>query len=100
MAATPAFSENLWLRRLSIGRKLALLLLPILVFLAVLAIWLTGSLWSRYGAARETQALALRCVSTGGIVHALQAERGLSSGFLSGASNAEALQAQRQKAGQ
>ncbi|MDR3682819.1 MAG: methyl-accepting chemotaxis protein [Geothrix sp.] len=100
MPVTRASAEHLWLRRLSIGRKLALLLLPILVFLALLASWLTGSLWSRYQAARETEALALRCVSTGGVVHALQAERGLGSGFLSGASNAEPLQAQRQKAGQ
>jgi methyl-accepting chemotaxis protein len=100
MTATPASSGNVWLRNLTIRQKLAMLLLPILVFLGALATWLTGDLWSRYRAAQVSQALALRCVSVGRIVHALQAERGLSSGFVSGASNAEALRAQRQKAGE
>lgn len=86
-----------WLRALTIRRKLALLLLPILMLVLALGIWLTGMLWNRYRAARETQAVALQSVISGQVVHTLQAERGLSSGFLSGAKNSEALLAQRKK---
>lgn len=97
MAKSSAYASDNLLRRLRISQKLALLLLPILLLLAALGIWLTGSLWARQRAARETQAVALQCVSTGQIVHALQAERGLSSGFLSGGTNIKTLQAQRMK---
>ncbi|HJW72519.1 MAG TPA: methyl-accepting chemotaxis protein [Geothrix sp.] len=98
MAKASHASRNPWLRQWKISQKLTLLLMPILAVLAALVVWLTLSLWNRYQTARETQAVALRCVSTGQVVHDLQAERGLSSGFLSGAPNAEALKTQRQKA--
>ena len=100
MAVSTTSRKYQWLRRFRINGKLAILLMPILGMLVALAVWLTGSLWTRYQAARRTQTVALQCVTTGRVVHALQAERGLSSGFLSGASNSEALQAQRQKADQ
>ncbi len=100
MAHLPSSTGHDWLRRFRIGRKLALLLVPVLTLLVVLGAWLTGTLWGRYESARETQALALQCVITGRVVHAIQAERGLSSGFLTGTANSEALQAQRQRASQ
>ncbi len=100
LAGSPDSSGSDWLRALSIRRKLTLLLLPILALVLALGVWLTGTLWVRHRAARETQAVALQCVISGQVVHTLQAERGLSSGFLSGAKNTEALISQRKKVDQ
>jgi len=82
---------------LRIGQKMALLLVPVLALLAVSTGIAIGSFWNRHQAAQETEALTRRGVWVGRLTHELQAERGLSSGFLSGASSDEAaLQAQRQ----
>jgi len=83
------------LRRYTISRKLAILLVPILALLAGLAVFAAGTLGSRARTARETRTLALRCVATGELVHALQAERGRTSGFLSGSTGTADLAATR-----
>ncbi|MBP7616934.1 MAG: nitrate- and nitrite sensing domain-containing protein [Geothrix sp.] len=100
MAVFPGSAGGDWLRALSIRRKLTLLLLPILALVLALGAWLAGTLWVRYRAARDTQAVAIQCVISGQVVHTLQAERGLSSGFLSGAKNTEVMLSQRKKVDQ
>jgi methyl-accepting chemotaxis protein len=84
-----------WLRHLSIGKKMAVLLVPLLL-VTVLALGLgISTLWGRYQAAHQALVLARRSVVTGRVVHELQAERGLSSGFLSGAADGAARGKQR-----
>lgn len=100
MNARTSSGKSQWLRKFRISGKLAILLLPLLGLVFSLAALLSASLWYRYKEASRTQAVALRCVSTGRVVHTLQAERGLSSGFLAGANNAEALRNQRLAANQ
>ncbi|BDU72818.1 methyl-accepting chemotaxis protein [Mesoterricola silvestris] len=93
MAVKP--SARAALRRFTIRRKLAVLLVPILTLLAALAVFGAGTLWNRARAASGTRALALRCVATGDLVHALQGERGRTSGFLSGSTSPAELAAAR-----
>jgi len=100
MASASLTSGTDWLRRFPISQKLAMLLVPILVLLAALAVWLLGSLWTAHQGALALRAVAAQCVSTGNLVHGLQAERGLSAGFLAGGGNGEALREQRLKADQ
>ena len=90
------FRVERWLRDLRIGQKMALLVIPLLALLAVSSGIALGSFWSRYQAAQETEALTRRGVMAGRLTHELQAERGLSSGFLSGSSDEVTLREQRQ----
>ncbi|MDE3034167.1 MAG: methyl-accepting chemotaxis protein, partial [Acidobacteriota bacterium] len=90
------FRVERWLRDLRISQKVALLLVPLLALLAVSSWIALASFWNRYQTAQGTEVLTSRWVMAGRLAHELQAERGLSSGFLSGSSDGAALQQQRQ----
>ena len=84
-------------KNLKIAPKLLLLLIIPIIGMAFFAVQLMMNNLSTLSNMRTTQALVAVSVASGNLIHELQKERGLSSGFLAskGAKNGDELQKQR-----